>query len=229
MFFQLSSQWGKGEGKRDTLRNIDIERLPIKEITDQAIETQMTRLVETIQNKKSGGQDCQVEMDQLNEMVFDLYGLVEYEKEIIREFYDVRVKRAGKRESKVRPSDIVDYFEAFKDAYSLILAKDKTLNGSYNISPNMGAVICVSIDEKSEEKSLERNAGLNILSLVKRKHLTSADSLKVLYEEKVKIYDKAQGKFYIIKSNQYKDWTVRQAMKDAKEEIDAFIKYLPAT
>ena len=228
MIYQLSVQWGKGKTWVN-LRNEDIENLPFKNVTDQKALGEMTFLVETIQNKKSGGQNCQAEIDQLNEMVFDLYGLVEYEKEIIREFYDVRVKRADKRESKVRPNDIVEYFEAFKDTYSLILAKDKTLNSTYDISPNMGAVICVSIDEKSEEKPLERNAELNILNLVKRKHLTNADSLKVLYEEKVKIYDKAQGKFYIIKSNLYKDWTVRQAMKDAKEEIDAFIKYLPAT
>lgn len=228
MIYQLSVQWGKGKTWVN-LRNEDIERLPFKVISDKEMSGQMTQLVEAIQSKKSNGQECQAELDQLNELVFDLYGLVEYEKEIIREFYDIRVKRTGKKELIVRSGDIVQYFEAFKDAYSLMLSKDKTLNGSYHISPNMGTVICLSINEKSEEKPLEKNSELNILNLVKSKQLASADSLKVLFEEKVKIYNKEESKFYIIKSNQFKDWTVRQAMKDAKEEIDAFIKYLPVT
>lgn len=228
MIYQLSVQWGKGKTWVN-LRNEDIESLPFKNIADQNVSEMMTQLVETIQTKKSDGQECQAVLDQLDELVFDLYGLVEYEKEIIREFYNVRVKREGKKESIVRSGDIARYFEAFKDAYSLLLAKDKTLNGTYHISPNMGAVICISIKEKSDERPLERNAELNILNLVKSKHLASADSLKVLFEEKVKIYNKEESKFYIIKSNQFKDWTVRQAIKDAKEEIDAFIKYLPIT
>jgi len=228
MLYQLSVQWGKGKTWVN-LRNEDIEKLPFKNIDNQRVLDEMTLLVETIQNKKSKGEDCQTEIGQLNEMVFDLYGLVDYEKEIIREFYDVRVKRAGKQESKVRPADMDNYFEAFKDAYSLILSNDKTLNATYHISKNTGAVIGISINEKSEEQALEMDTTLDILNLVKSKQLASSDSLKVLFEEKVKIYDKEQGKFYIIKSNQFKDWTVRQAMKDAKEEIDAFIKYLPAT
>lgn len=133
------------------------------------------------------------------------------------------------QEAKIRPDDIAIYFKSFKDAYSLMLAEDNTLNASYHISKNMGAVICFSITEKSEEKVLERDTTLNILHLVKKNQLTKADSLKVLFEEKVKIYDKDNDndRFYVIKSNQFKDWTVRQAIKDAKEEIDALIKYLP--
>ena len=226
MIYQLSVQWGKGKTWVN-LRNVDIENLPFKKIPDQKVSDEMTQLVETIQNKKSEGKDCQSEIDQLNEMVFDLYGLVDYEKEIIREFYDVRVKRDGKLESAVRANDIFAYWEVFKDAYSLMLADDTTLNATYHISKNVGAVINISINEKSEEKPLKQDTSLDVLNLVKSKQLASSDSLKVLFEEKVKIYNKDQGKFYIIKSNQFKDWTVRQAMKDAKEEIDAFINYLP--
>ncbi|PWL29335.1 N-6 DNA methylase [uncultured Roseivirga sp.] len=229
MLFQLSSQWGKGEGKRDTLRNIDIERLPIKKIPNRELENRMTLLVQAIQNKKSNGEGCQKEIDELDEIIFDLYCLVEYEKEIIREFYEVRVKRSGKQESKATPSDITNYWSAFKKTYSLLLAKDKTINGTYHISKNLGAVICVSINNKLEEETLKKDTKLDILNLVKSKQLASSESLRILFEEKVKVYNKEEGKFYIIKSNQFKDWTVRQAIKDAKEEIDAFIKYLPTT
>ena len=161
-------------------------------------------------------------------MVFDLYGLLEYEKEIIREFYEVRVNRAGKNDLTVLPSDINAYWIAFKDAYSLLLSKNKTINASYHISKNLGVVICISITDKENETELLKNPQLSIVNFVKGQQLAITDSIRILFEEKVKIYDKEQGKFYIIKSNQFKDWTIRQAMKDAKEEIEAFINYLPA-
>lgn len=41
----------------------------------------------------------------------------------------------------------------------------------------------------------------------------------------MKIYDNEF--MYIIKSNQFKDWTVRQAMKDAREEIHLIVDKLP--
>lgn len=227
LFFNLSSQWGKGEGKRDTLRNIDVERLPIKRFSEKTVKDKMTKLVQTIQDKKAKNMDCQAEIDQINETVFDLYELVDYEKEIIREFFDVRVNRSGKRESLVRPADMSAYFDSFKSAFSLLLAGDKTLNATFEISSNIGAVICFAIVEKSDESVLERNATLNLLRFVKQNQLSKADALKVLFEEKVKIYDKDSGAFFIIKSNRFKDWTVRQAMKDAKEEVDAFMEFLP--
>lgn len=224
--FNTSVQW-LGGFKRDSLRKSEILKLPFVEIDPFSVQANnVSDLVNGIIN--SDGQNNNL-IDDLDEFVFSLYDLLEYEKEIIREFYDVRVKREGKQESIVRPDDLVQYFEAFKDAYSLMLADDKILNATYHISKNMGAVICISINEKSEEKSLERDTTLDILNLVKSKQLASSDSLKVLFEEKVKIYNKEGSKFYIIKSNQFKDWTIRQAMKDAKEEIDAFIKYLPVT
>lgn len=224
LFFQLSTQWGKGEGKRDTLRNIDIEHLPLKEITDQEVAHQMTDLVKIIQRKKPDNQDCQYEIDQLNEMVFNLYGLLDYEKEIIKEFYEVRVNRAGLQLSKVTIEDIQKYYEAFRDTFSLLLSKENSLNASYHISSNMGAVICFSIVSNTEVTGPERNQNLEILNFVKSKQLRKSDSLKILFEEKVKIYD--NDKFYIIKSNRFKDWTVRQAVRDAKEEMEQFINQL---
>ncbi|MCG8318365.1 MAG: SAM-dependent methyltransferase [Cytophagales bacterium] len=224
LFFQLSTQWGKGEGKRDTLRNIDIEQLPLKEINDQRIFDQMTDLVKVIQEKKSHDLNCQYEIDRLNEMVFDLYGLFDYEKEIIREFYDVRVNRAGLQLSKVNIEDIQKYYEAFRDTFSLLLSKENSLKVSYHISSNMGVVICISIVSNTEATKPERNPNLEILNFVKSKQLRKSDSLKILFEEKVKIYD--NDKFYIIKSNQFKDWTVRQAIRDAKEEMELFINQL---
>ena len=224
LFFQLSTQWGKGEGKRDTLRNVDIEQLPLKEITDQEVDHQMTDLVKIIQRKKSDNQDCQYEIEQLNEMVFNLYGLLDYEKEIIKEFYEVRVNRADPKLSKVSVEDIRKYYEAFRDTFSLLLSKESSLDASYHISSNMGAVICFAIVSNKEAIEPERNPNFEIFNFVKSKQLRKSDSLKILFEEKVKIYD--NDKFYIIKSNRFKDWTVRQAIRDAKEEMELFINQL---
>lgn len=226
IIYQLSVQWGKGKTWVN-LRNEDIEILPFKEIGDIDVVDEMTQLVKTIQIKKAEGGDCESEILQLNEMVFDLYGLLDYEKEIIREFYNVRVNRASNKDLTVQPSDINAYWHAFKDAYSLLLSSKKTINASYHISQNLGVVICIAITDKENETEVLRNPQLSIVNFVKGKQLSNTDSIKILFEEKVKFYDKEQGKFYIIKSNQFKDWTIRQAMKDAKEEIEAFIKYLP--
>ncbi|QYH39193.1 MULTISPECIES: N-6 DNA methylase [unclassified Algoriphagus] len=227
IIYQLSVQWGKGKTWVN-LRNEDIENLPFKVIGDTKVADEMTQLVHRIQNKKTKGSDFESEILHLNELVFDLYGLLEYEKEIIREFYEVRVNRAGKNDLTVLPSDINAYWIAFKDAYSLLLSKNKTINASYHISKNLGVVICISITDKENETELLKNPQLSIVNFVKGQQLAITDSIRILFEEKVKIYDKEQGKFYIIKSNQFKDWTIRQAMKDAKEEIEAFINYLPA-
>lgn len=88
----------------------------------------------------------------------------------------------------------------------------------------MGAVICFAIVSNKEATEPERNPNFEILNFVKSKQLRKSDSLKILFEEKVKIYD--NDKFYIIKSNRFKDWTVRQAIRDAKEEMELFINQL---
>lgn len=224
LFFQLSTQWGKGEGKRDTFRNVDVEKLPLKEIRDKELARQMTELVGLIQRKKSNDQDCRYELDLLNELVFDLYGLLDYEREIIKEFYQIKVQRAEAKQSKVKVEDILSYHKAFNDTFSLILSKQHSLNASYHISSNFGTVICFSIVASTEALELKENRDLKILNFVKSEQLKKSDSLKILFEDKVKIYD--NDKFYIIKNNQFKDWTVRQAIKDAKEEIELFINHL---
>jgi len=227
LFFQLSIQWGKGEGKRDALRNIDIERLPLKGIIDKELCAEITALVQLIQRLKSEGQECENELNLLDEIVFNLYGLVDYEKEIIKEFYDVRVKRIDSVSSKVKTTDIQNYYSTFKETFSLILSDKNELNASYYISPNLGAVICLAITDKTEDVKLEKNVNFEIINFIKSNQLDKSDSLKILFDEKVKIYDK--DKFYIIKSNLFKDWTKRQAIKDAKEEIELFINQLSLT
>ena len=224
LFYHLSIQWGKGEGKRDTLRNIDVERLPLKKVNDLALHNNMTQIVEDIQRLKSLGKDHTKQIEKLDNLVFDHYGLLEYEKEIIREFYDTRLKPASIVGGTVKASEMGAYFKAFTDTFSLILSDENTLKSTYSLSPYLGAVISISIVNRKEVSGVEKINTSSLLNFVKSGQLKKAEALKVLNEDKVKIYE--DNNFYIIKSNQFKDWTVRQAIKDAREEIEQFIKHL---
>lgn len=125
----------------------------------------------------------------------------------------------------VKSRDIETYFNTFKETFSLMLSADYTLNASYSISQNIGAIIKIAIEGKKAEKEIASDYTLQVLQFVKNKQLTETD--KLLKEEKIKIYESKH--FYLIKSNQFKDWTIRQAYKDAKEEIGLIIANLHNT
>ena len=64
-----------------------------------------------------------------------------------------------------------------------------------------------------------------LLDIVKKQQLSQTLFSHRLNEDKVKIY--TDNTFFIIKSNYFKDWTIRQAMIDANEEIGLIVKELP--
>jgi len=218
--YHISSQWGIGEGKRESIRNIDTQKLPLKIIGNEVQEKIEKHIASIIKYDNS----CESEIA-IDEVVYRLYNLTEYEKEIINEFYQVNVERASNKLKFVQSRDIQAYFETFKESFKLILSANHTLNAAYHISSNIGAIIKISIVEKAFEKELEQDNALQVLQFVKNKQLSETD--KLLKEEKIKIYEPTH--FYLIKSNQFKDWTKRQAYKDAKEEIDLLFSNLPDT
>ena len=224
-FYQISSQWGKGAEKRAKLRNVDIETLPIKSITNEKTLKQIDNYIKDVIQLKSSGLNTDSVINKIDELIFNLYDLTEYEKEIIKEFYQINVDRADERLQYVQSRDIIEYFNTFKDTFSLVLSPNHTINASFNISQNIGAIIKLAIEEKGAEKELTTDNTLQILQFVKNKQLSETD--KLLKEEKIKIYEPQH--FYLIKSNQFKDWTKRQAYKDAKEEIDLLFSNLPDT
>ncbi|MEA3448581.1 MAG: N-6 DNA methylase [Bacteroidota bacterium] len=223
--YNISSQWGKGEEKRPALRNVDLETLPVKKINDESHKQKISELIEEYKNLRRKGKNGVNILDKIDEFVFSLYDLTEYEKEIIKEFYQVNVERADERLKQLQPKDIKNYFSAFKEVFSLVLSAEHTLNASYHISQNIGAIIKISIVDKQSENNISHDNTLRILRFVKNNQLKETD--KLLREEKIKIYE--PNHFYIIKSNQFKDWTIRQAYKDAKEEINLLISKLPDT
>lgn len=208
-----SGQWGKGDEKWAALRTKDIEELPICDIHE----------FEKLDFSEITNENLINFQYMVDEKIYNLYELTDYEKEIINEFYQIKVERAGDKLKYVQPRDIQVYFEAFKESFELILSGNHTLNASYSISQNIGAIIKISIVEKASEKKLEQDNTLQVLQFVKNKQLSETD--KLLKEEKIKLYEPTH--FYLIKSNQFKDWTKRQAFKDAKEEIDLLFSNLP--
>jgi hypothetical protein len=216
--FHESVQWFGGE-KRDSLRKFELLNLPFIELNNHLIKT-FTKAVNSIE---SGNVEF---LSKIDKWVLETYGLLDYEKEIVREFYQTHVERADTKLALVTKTDLQQYFEEFKRAFSLILSPKNTVSATYQVSSSLGAIICVSIVKKNDSTdAILENNELSLLRLAKSNQLSKVEASKILYEEKVKIYDK--DKFYIIKSNQFKDWTVRQAMRDAREEMELFLKQLP--
>lgn len=211
----ISGQWGKGDEKWAALRTKDIKELPVCDVHN----------LEDIDISNFTNENLVKYQQEVDENIFNLYQLTDYEKEIINEFYQIKVERASDKLRFVQPRDIHTYFEVFKETFGLILSQNHTLNSSFSISSNIGAIIKISIVDKNSEIELKQDNTMEVLQFVKTKQLNETD--KLLREDKIKLYEPTH--FYLIKSNQFKDWTKRQAYKDAKEEIDLLLSKLPDT
>lgn len=224
--FHISPQWGKGEEKRAALRNEDIESLPltINKLENKILEEKVVSFV--VELKKSPFSNSAFLEDYIDELVYNIYGLSEYEKEIIREFYQIKVERTGSKRF-VNQLDIETYIAKFTEVFELMLDDNSKLIASFRISTNVGAIIRFSIVDSDKFQGPTEDNTLEVLNFVKSKQLQKADISKIINEDKVKLYD--DQFFYLIKSNLFKDWTIRQAIKDAKEEIGLMLSNLPAT
>jgi hypothetical protein len=226
LFYHLSSQWGKGDAKRSTLRNSDVEDLPFPsfEFSDSNIK-ELSRLVSNIERAKSTDKDVTDIENKIDEIVFDLYHLTEYERTVVNEFYEIFYRQESSQE-RVKDPDLVRYTDCFHNVFRLMLGNDYDLTCKHKISPNLGAVVCFTIQNKKNRNVNTQFVLPEVLEIVKYFHKEKAFVSSALAEEKVKYYDKTQKRFYIIKSNQFRDWTERQAIDDANEEIGDIINYL---
>jgi len=222
-FYHISPQWGKGSEKRDTLRNIDVENLPLPVLEKDAESTsRLTGLVEQIEMAKMTNRDTTALEQEIDDAVFDLYGLLDFEKEMIREFYQVNVER---KNAPVTANDIQLYVDRFRRNFSFFLARGFKLNAGYDISSHFGAAVSLQIVNEEDFKTGIVKRQIPFLDIVKKQQLEQGFVSKMLNEDKVKIYD--DNTFYIVKSKYFKDWTIVQAMDDASEEIGLLLKNLP--
>jgi hypothetical protein len=102
---------------------------------------------------------------------------LEYEKEIIREFYEIKVERTGTRKV-VTKLDVLEYIKNFSETFSLMLAENYTLKASYKISANLGTVVSFTIIDKHLSSEAQEDISLEILHFVKKQ----ADISKILMD-----------------------------------------------
>jgi len=218
--FKISAQWGVGGIKRETLRTYDLKSFPFPD--NDARFPELIDLVKQVVALKNNGKDSSELEKKIDELVFDLYDLLEFEKEIIREFYQINVER---KKDFVKEEDIHNYVNGFRRNFRLVLDPAYDLDAFYYLSHNIGAVVCFEMVKKEDFIPGIARKEIPILNIVKKSQLQQSFTSRLINEDKVKIYD--ENKFYIIKSNYLKDWTGRQAIKDANEEIGLLFKNLP--
>lgn len=217
---QTSAQTNKGK-KMTAIRHEEITKLPLFKFSKTA-----TNELEEIHDRiiKSLMQSLNISQyeDVIDNIVFREYELLDFEKEIIREFYQINVER---KNDLVRQADIEKYVEKFREVYAPMVKENLRLNVSFVKSINIGTIVRFEIVDESHFQSAVMQGDYTdriILQLVKKYQIEKELFAGYINEEKVKIYDNKS--FYIIKSNQFKDWTQRQAMEDAREEIHEMLK-----
>jgi type I restriction-modification system DNA methylase subunit len=216
--YYLSSQWGKGN-KRVRLNTTIIENLPLP--TFNFSDTKIKKLIKLVDDIEKGSNDVEKIENEIDKIVYDLYNLSEYERSVVNEFYEIFYCREN---DLVKDSDLESYSKKFSSTFSLMLSDNSSIFYNYKKSKNVGAVVRFKITEDKNNNGKESD--LSVLNIVKRYQTERSYISDVLTEEKVKYYDKEKQQFYIIKSNWYKDWTERQAIDDANEEIRDIINFI---
>jgi len=221
--FQTSAQW-QGGLKREMLRTYDIKNIPFPnfEKNNQQLNNISKLVNEISQNPKLSIEERNKIEQQIDKLVFELYDLTEFEKAVISEFYDVNVYRKG---DKVNKRDLKAYFDKFREVFDLALEDSYTLEAHYKISKNLGAFMVFQIKEKplaDKKLTVSKLTEDEVFHAIKKSQLEDAFYSNRLNEQKTKVYE--SERFFIIKSHFFKDWTVRQAIKDANEEIKTFIQ-----
>lgn len=223
--YLTSTQWGKGDMKRSKLRNGELEQIPIPPLTenDPRVSALVVAVAEMERRKRDPFdihlESLQVQIDQL---VFEIYGLLEFEKAIIGEFYDLNVHR---KDALVTDHDLMIYTEKFKSVFELVLAEHLTLCCEYKISRQFGAFVCFSIQERNAlatEISPSSMSDEMIFDAIKQAQLIEAYGSNRLNELPTRVY--TSERFFLIKSHFFRDWTVRQAIEDANEEVKTLMQ-----
>ena len=159
---------------------------------------------------------------QIDQLVFEIYGLLEFEKAIIGEFYDLNVHR---KDALVTDHDLMIYTEKFKSVFELVLAEHLTLCCEYKISRQFGAFVCFSIQEQNALATAIRPSSMSdemIFDAIKQAQLIEAYGSNRLNELPTRVY--TSERFFLIKSHFFRDWTVRQAIEDANEEVKTLMQ-----
>lgn len=216
-----------GKGTYNMLHKNEIESVPI--ILEENIPAKHKKALINLAEKilKKDYADPEIN-ERIDEIIFDIYHLKEFEKQRIRDFFNIRY-RDNENKKFVRKYDLQNYVNRFRDVFRFILKDEKYLNTKGYISSSIGTGIIFALsDIKEKQDDIEFLSVDNVNKLIQiasKKILDESYRTKLLRQEKVKIYDKTC--LIILKSNQFKDWTETEAIRDANEEIGLFLKNLP--
>jgi hypothetical protein len=137
--YNISSQWDGGL-KREALRTYDIKAFNYEMFFTDSLQNSLSELVHKFTIAGTEDDNYSID-DKINQFIIANSNLLDYEKEIINEFYQIRVERANDLRSMVNQKDIEKYLANFRKTFSLILSEENTLNFSYYISRNFGVII----------------------------------------------------------------------------------------
>ncbi len=189
----------------------------------------MAEAVAEMERRKRDPFDTQLEALQewIDHLVFDIYGLLEFEKAIVTEFYDLNVHR--KDAPLVTARDLMAYAEKFKSVFELVLAEHLMLCCEYKTSRQFGAFVCFSIRERSTSAAAISPSSTGdeaVFHTIKQAQLIEVWASNRLNELPMRVY--TAERFFLIKSHFFKDWTVRQAIEDANEEVRTLMQQASA-
>ena len=167
-------------------------------------------------------------LEELDEIVFDIFNLRDFEKQRIRDHLNIADRRIKNKEI-VTYDDFNRYTARFRKVMSFILKDDKYLNAESFYSNTIGGGITftiVDMKHKVDEVKTEHNSDLRkFIAHVAHQEIKKFDKENILKQEKIRFYNK--NSMTIMKSNYFVDWTETAAVMDAKEEIELFVKDLP--
>ena len=214
-----------GKGTWNMLHKNEIESIPIpsENKISPADRNKLKNLIEGILN--TGHTDQKI-AEKIDETIFNIYHLKEFEKQRVRDFFNVRY-RTG-RNAFVKPDYLQEYADRFRNVFSFILKEDRYLNAKGYISNSIGAGILFVLDnikDKKPEVELLNLHDIREFIAVNKLRVNDSQKRDILMQDKIKLYN--EDRFVIIKSNQFKDWTETEAIKDANEEIGEWLKQLP--
>jgi hypothetical protein len=218
-----SSQIGKGT--YNMLYKNEIENVPIP-MGNNIPNNYKKELINLTEKILEAGYTQPELVNRIDEIIFDIYHLKEFEKQRIRDFFNVRYRTGSSAFAKLEY--LQEYVNRFRNVFSFILKEDRYLNAKGYISNSIGAgILFVLADIKDKKEKVELLNLHDIREFIAVNKLRVNDSQKrdILMQDKIKLYNEAR--FVIIKSNQFKDWTETEAIKDANEEIGEWLKQLP--
>ncbi|MFZ3137359.1 MAG: N-6 DNA methylase [Thermodesulfovibrionales bacterium] len=215
-----------GKGTFDRLQTNEAKKVPIPLESDIPL-TYKNKLKQLTESVLEAGHANQEVLSEIDEIIFNIYHLKEFEKQRVRDFFDIRYKI--RKNAFVKPEDLQKYTDRFRHVFSFILKGNRYLNTKAYISNSHGTgilfVLDDIVDKKEKVELLSSLSDIKEFIAVTKLQLNDLQKTAILRQDKVKLYD--QDRFVIIKSNQFQDWTETEAIKDANEEIGEWLKQLP--